>query len=156
MPIIRSKRWAGACVYLGDGLVQFDEEGVAVGVVERAGRALDPPAPVGPSQVESALQSDSYVVEGVEEEAEAAEAAEVEAAAPEVPAPAAVVGVEPEVPAPEPDAAAPDRPDLATMDRAAKYHYAKDVLGLDVDWLHTKTAELEQLIREAWAETDAH
>jgi hypothetical protein len=145
MPTIRSERWAGGRVYLGDGLVQFDEEGVAVGVVERAGRALDPPAPVGPSQVESALQSDSYVVEGVAEAAAAEEAAAV--ATPEVPAP------EPEVAA-APEAAAPDRPDLATMDRAAKYHYAKDVLGLDVDWLHTKTAELERLIREAWAEAD--
>lgn len=151
MPIIRKERLAGSLVYLGDGLVQFDEEGVAVGVVEREGRALNPPAPVGRSQVEAALRAPGYVVEGVEEEAEAAEveAAAQEVSAPEVPVPAsaAEAGVAPE-------AAAPDRPDLATMDRAAKYHYAKDVLGLDVDWLHTKTAELERLIREAWAEAD--
>lgn len=145
MPIIRKERLAGSLVYLGDGLVQFDEEGVAVGVVEREGRALNPPAPVGRSQVEAALRAPGYVVEGVEETA--AEEEEAAVATPEVPTP------EPEVAA-APEAAAPDRPDLATMDRAAKYHYAKDVLGLDVDWLHTKTAELERLIREAWAEAD--
>ncbi len=140
MPIIRSERWAGACVYLGDGLVQFGADGLALGVVARDGRPVNPPAPIGRSQVESALQSDSYVVEGDENpepEYEAGPDAEADA-----------------VPEAQPAEEHAERPDLAAMSRGEKYRYCRDVLGLEVPYIGTSQDDFDEAIRAAWAEAD--
>ena len=46
MPIIRSEKFAGKQVWLGDGLVAFDDDGMAVGVINRGGTPITPPAPL--------------------------------------------------------------------------------------------------------------
>lgn len=167
MKIINESK-AGCQVWLGDGLVRFDDAGVALGVVKRDGHTFEPPAALNESQFEQARRAAGYVVE----EGEASEAAaqppqppaeavdEPEApdgasdateAAVEATDAASDVGeaeaedVEPEA-AVEPGA---DLPDLETMTKGDLYKLAQD-LKLDLDWTGTTSDEFREGIRMHW------
>jgi len=133
MPIIRSEKFAGKQVWLGDGLVAFDDDGMAVGVINRGGTPITPPAPLGPSQVEAAYESPSYEVLGDENVG----VLEDDAVTPEA-----------DEPVPEADGQE-DVPDLEGMTRAQLYRYATEELGLKLDWQGTTADEFRAAIRAA-------
>ncbi|MEA3400815.1 MAG: hypothetical protein U9R79_06150 [Armatimonadota bacterium] len=134
MPTIRSERWADEQVWLGDGLVRFDADGNAVGVIKRAGQQISPPEPVGPSQVDAARQSASYTVDEAADEAPP-ERLPDEDQAPAEPATAAEL--------------AEANIDLDDASRQELYHYAVEELGLEIDWQHATKEALRQAIEEA-------
>ena len=154
MSTIQSSKFAGRQVWLGDGKVAFDAEGVAVGVVKRNGRALRPPEPLGPSQFAAAHGSPSYTVTGWEAPAEAAVSPQE---APEVPGVSQAAGTSPAAPAP-PQAAAQglvvgEAPaerdaDLADSTRQELYRLAQD-MGLDPAWIGSTSDDLRELIISA-------
>ena len=167
---IISDKFAGKSVWLGDGKVAFDEKGVAIGVAKRDGRALDPPEPVGESQIEAALASKSYRVEG---EGEPVVPQEAPADAPVTPEGAPAVeevsqpvetpaeGTEPQegeaegVVAGEPEEEALERDaDLAEMTRSELYRLAQD-LGLAPEWLSSTSDGLRETIVAARDEANA-
>jgi len=143
MPTIRSKRFAGKQVWLGDGLVAFGDDGVAIGVINRGGEPIRPPAPPGPSQVEAAYESPSYEVLGDENigvpDSDATPPATDEAVADES--------------VPEADGQE-DVPDLDAMTRAQLYRYATEELGLKLDWKGTTADEFRAAIRAALGISD--
>ncbi len=164
--IIRNEKMAGQTCWLGDGLVSFDAEGVAVGVVKRDGRRCDPPAPLNDSQVENAREVAfaGFVVEEDAEGAVPAPQAPAQAPAP-VPAPEPCEG--PPAAAQEPVAAAaeepdeaavedeapdgPDLPDLDALKRPALLALVRE-LGIGVNGVGLKNTDLAEAIRAAWRE----
>lgn len=66
---LKTTRFAGTEVWLGSDLVQFDEQGLAVGVVQEAGGPpLAAPAPLTPGALEQARHFPDWF-QVVEEEA---------------------------------------------------------------------------------------
>jgi len=144
MPTIRSERFAGSEVWLGDGLVAFDDAGYAIGVVKRPGPGLriSPPDALGDSQFASAKASPSYEVGSGDRPAPPVEA--------EVPA-----EVDEEVPPVEGGETEDEAlPDFAAMTRAELYVYCRDVLGLEIEYKHTPKEKLIEYAQGA-AEPEA-
>ncbi len=153
---IRNESLAGHQVWLGDGLVSFDAEGVAVGVVKRDGFDLNPPAPVGPSQVAHARAAEGFTLDG-EDAAEDAQETLQDAAE----APAAESGAEAheEGPAAAEDAAAPeseeaagggpDLPDLDALKRNELWALVQE-LGIDLPFVGSSSEDFQAAIRDEW------
>lgn len=164
MATIYNEAMAGKRSWLGDGLVLFDAEGVAVGVVKRNGRKCDPPAPLNDTQFDHARRAAEFGFEVWLEDGEPEEAAEAASQAPVAP----VEAPEP-APAPAPcnppaeeqeqdagpededagDGDAPNLPDLAELKRPALLALVQE-LGLGLNVVGMKNVDLAVAVREEW------